>query len=183
MLVIARSADEPVIAGIAAQPVIAGAAGQSVGAASAKQIIIAGTAGQRVVAKTAAQRAARIGGKQDVGKLGADNLFDFSQRVALRVAIKARLCLQVNSNRRAGQLICRYVIARSADKGIGSDPADQRIIAVATFDPVVGIGTDKRVCKVRADQVFDIAQQVARSVAANTNGRTVKIGGNPRVGT
>ena len=86
----------------------------------------------------------------------------------MRVATRSGACLKVNVHSRCRGCVFCGIDASPALKRIGTQTADQGIVAAAALQQFVCTCANQQVIKARADDVFDAQQRIARSIAAKT---------------
>ena len=199
--VVARTGIDDVIAVTTGQKVIAIATRQRVGARPAGKLVIAETAGQDVIAVIAGQDIVAIATDQGIGigipgqhvVLGrAGDVFDCDQRITLRIATGTTAGQQIDRDAQQRSGIIRRVDAGSAVENIAACTADQRVVVctalqriiantarqrigarIADERIVIGVAGD-RIGIDRADDLFDIRQDIALCIAAKIDaGRQV----------
>src|SRR5262249_46855526 len=113
---------------------VARAADQDVVAAAADEGIVAGVARQRVI------------------EVGANDILDVDQRVAVGVTAGGGAGLQVDAHTGTGAGGIRGIAARAAIENVGPRATDQRAIAVVALERIVPAAAIEEVGAVAADQ-------------------------------
>ena len=140
----------------------------------ADQRVVAADAEQRVRAAPAAQDVVGVGAHKDVVELRAGGALDRVVGVALRVAALADARQQVDHDALARAAVVHRVVAAvalelvragAADEDIVAGQAEQRVVAGIAAQHVVQSIGDDLVGELRAGDVLDLAEPVARSVA------------------
>ena len=100
----------------------------------------------------------------------ADEVLDSVQHIARRVAALGPAGTQVHTHARVRTRIAGRIGARAAVQGIAPRAALKHVVASAALQ-YVGRGiAGEGVVMIRADEVFDTAQHIARRVATGAGG-------------
>ena len=159
------AAGERIVTHAAHQRICIRTAGEAVISIVADERVVACAAGERVVPVTALQRIGRTLPGEAVGMIRTDKVFDAAQHIARRVATRGDAGAQLHIHARVRARVTGRIGARAAVQGIGPRAAAQDVIVRAALQ-YVGRGiAGEGVGMIRADEIFDAAQHIARRVA------------------
>ena len=118
-------------------------------------------AGQRVVAVVAIEIVVMV---------GADQIFDAGQRIALGIAARPRRAVEMGSHPGRRARIARGIGSLATVQLVSARAADEQIVARAAVQRFISTGAIDGVVAIRADDMFDIDERVAFGPAAVAGG-------------
>ena len=134
--------------------------------AAADQGIGARTADQRIVAQPAVDDIGAAVAGEAIAKRRSGQVFDTDQHIAFGIAAMAHAAIErdIHGGRRG--VIIGGVDAVATHQRVGAGAADQRVVAGPALQAVIDRRTIDRVVECRADDMFDIGDDIALGIAA-----------------
>ena len=160
------------------------AAKEAIRASAADQDVVASARVDQIVAPATAQQVVPAVPGQNVVKIGADQVLDGREDVALRIAARRRSGQQRDADRRRREEIVggirprpaidevalsaafERIIVRAAKEAVDAAPAFENVAPFGAFQPVGGLIAAERVGIGGADQRLDGGIDIALGVAA-----------------